>query len=740
MPAQRFLIAPYDQKSGLTRNSRPWIIPDNAFASLTNAYVFRGRVRKRIGTRYMSQDSSLLSRLRMQVATITSQAASGTVPAAAGAVGQAFSIGENIFTVNVTGTPANLLIDGTATTATFDTSSGAFVFNGVPVADTTVVYWYPNLPVMGLLNMDTASLTSFLIGFDTQYAYQYNNGWNRLANEDEDGDATWTGSDSQFFWGTTWTGSVAGNNYFFVTNFNQNEPNYMRYLDYSSLTWYTFNPQISMDTSVYSARMIVVFKNRLICLNTWEYNGAATINYVNRARYSWVGDPTDADAFVSGTPGNGSAIDAPTTESIITAEFLKDRLIVYFTSSTWELVFTNNQAFPFAWQKINTELGAESTFSIVPFDKVALGIGQVGFHACNGVNVERIDDKIPDEVWNIHYPDSGIERVYGIRDFYSELAYWTFPSTQESSDINNPYPRRIFSYNYQNNTWAFFEDSITVFGYWKETSGGSVTWDSTTVYWDDTIPWGSGQMQSVTKRVIGGNQQGYTFIMDEGRSFLASVFQITDITASGTDTKLTIINHNLRNGDYIYIEDCVWSDSSDGLNGNIYQVVSIYISELVDPNNVLIMNAPFTGTYVGGGLISWVSNINIETKQFNFFAEQGRNAYIPKVEFLITKTIYGQITCNYFVSTSSATLLQDSIAQGSIVGTGILETYPYPTVPFEQDAERLWHPVYFQGDGEVIQFQLTMSQDQMMDPNIRTQDFELHAMLITAEKTAMRFQ
>lgn len=837
MPTQRFLIAPYDQKSGLNLSVRPWIIPDNAFAALTNAYVFRGRVRKRVGTRYFSQTDPLLSRLRYNVAnysiaiaggsgvgitngsgnatgtapgtlfqvgqrfvigaetdTVTSStpgaqpmtstgpstthtfnigtgayvfvaapintqiyffpnptttdvtgSIAGLLPNAPIAIGTMFSIGQVKFTVYALGTPANLLVsNGSATLATLNTTTGRFTFVNVldsignPVSN-TAVYFYPNLPVTGLLNITGNSTVNYIIGFDTQYAYHYNDGWDRLAN----GVSTWTGSDSQLFWGTTWVGGSAGVNYFFVTNFNENEPNNMRYLNSSTLAWSQFRPLINGSTYVNAARIMVVFKKRLILLNTFE--GTSTtggINYVNRARYSWIGDPTDANAFVSGTPGNGSAIDAPTLEAIVTAEFLKDRLIVYFESSTWELVFTNNQAFPFTWQKINTELGAESTFSVVPFDKVVLGIGQVGFHSCNGSNVERIDDKIPNEVFNIHYRNSGVDRVYGIRDYYTELVYWTYPSTQESSDASNPFPRRIFVYNYKNSTWAFFDDSITVFGYWKDTgtNSGGITWDSTTVTWDDAVPWGTGPMQSTLNRVVGGNQQGYTFILDENINANASVLQITDITASGTDTLLNIINHNLRSGDYIYISDCSWNDASNGLNGNIYEVINIYIGTTIDPNNILIMNAPFTGAYIGGGLISWVSNINIETKQFNFFGEQGRNIYIPKVEFLVTRTDYGEITANYFVSTSGVTLLQDSITQGSIVGTGVLETYPYPSVPFEAQAERLWHPVYFQGDGEVVQFQLTMSPAQMMDPDIRTQDFQLHAMMIYGDKTSYRFQ
>jgi hypothetical protein len=34
---------------------KPFMIPDNAFAQLDNAYVFRGKVRKRFGSRLMDE-------------------------------------------------------------------------------------------------------------------------------------------------------------------------------------------------------------------------------------------------------------------------------------------------------------------------------------------------------------------------------------------------------------------------------------------------------------------------------------------------------------------------------------------------------------------------------------------------------------------------------------------------------------------------------------------------------------
>ena len=112
----RFFIAPYDESSGQQNNVKPWLIPDNAFEVLNNAYVFRGRVRKRFGSRYFANsNSSLSSRLRILLAPA---ALVITTPIDI-VVGQSFSIGNNIFTVvNVTPPYPKSLLSTSAVTAT----------------------------------------------------------------------------------------------------------------------------------------------------------------------------------------------------------------------------------------------------------------------------------------------------------------------------------------------------------------------------------------------------------------------------------------------------------------------------------------------------------------------------------------------------------------------------------------------------------------------------------------------
>ena len=778
MPKDRFLIAPFDENSGLQTDVKPWLIPEQAFAELSNVYVFRGRVRKRFGSRWLADDK-LGTRLRINLGIGVVAGNVRTINADAGmptAVGQAFSIGNVFFTVvNPAPGPQQMLrSDGLAAAATYDLTTSAFNIVGAPAGVPT--FFYPAFPVMGLLNFEQAAINNeFIIGFDTRYAYQYITaptvGWDRLNLETTPGAAVWTGSNSQFFWGDTWTGANASDKVFFVTNDNQNEPNFLRTFNASApLTWNNFRPQVSnlvvgpplvLGITLDSARLVVVFKNRLIFLNTWENetpDGAnfTLRNYPNRARYSQIGSPLDINAFRQDIPGRGNAIDCPTTEEIITCEFIKDRLIVYFERSTWELVYIGNQAYPFAWQQINTELGAESTFSIVPFDKVALGVGNVGIHACNGGNVERIDNKIPDTVFEIHNADAGVDRVYGIRDYFVEMVYWTLPD--EDSNASFPFPSRVLVYNYKTGTWAFNDDSITVFGYFNQPPPVGVTWDSTTVGWDDDDSWDAGSLQVQFRQVLGGNQEGYTFIIDPFETTNAAVIQITNIVVGvGNVVTITAINHNLRDGDFIYIQDVTGTGNLNLLNNKIFKVMV----DLTLPNTFTFVYQDqagniLAGNYNGAGVFARVSQISILTKEYNFYAKQGRNNYVSKIDFMVdTTALLAQcsLDVNFFVSTSTAPLLQDSLpvtGNGANMGLGTLDTFPYPTIPFEANTARVVHPVYIQADGEFVQLQITMNDQQMMTvipegdgvsfTGPTFVDFQMHFMCIYAQPTSFRFQ
>lgn len=841
MPRQdKFLIAPLN--SGVHDNVKPWLIPDDAFQLLRNAYVFRGRVRKRFGARLMKSTTtptdgyeSLVSRLRIRVATTDGAgAASGTVPGSKFQVGQMFSIGDQIYTVNAAGVPANMLNTG-AGTGTYNTTTGAYVFAGA--AATTAVYFYPADPVMGLVNYEqTAINREQLIGFDTQFAYQFTSaGWIRL------GDAVWTGSNSDYFWATNWLGDERDEIYLFVTNYTDTDR--IKYWDGANWTQNTagtqvgFSPVLDNLSRLHSARIILPFHDRLIALNTLENvegtsvgtttaatgnfsgvvgagpwslgqnflignflftiastaagaqamtvtgllgiatpptatfdvttgtltvtgngnNGDTTIyflsnsggtqeRFTNRCRYSWNGvpvaqqgtDPNSAQAWLD-LPGFGSYLDASTNEAIITAQFLYDRLIVYFERSTWELVYTGNEIAPFRWQKINTELGAESTFSQVSFDKVVLGIGNVGIHACNGSNVDRIDNNIPDLVFELHNLNNGLERVNGIRDYFAEMVYWAIPTF--TRDTAKPFNNKVLTYNYKTGSWGINDDSITCFGFYQPSTSVAQVWQDIKRTWAESqYPWASPSLQGEFRNVVAGNQEGYVFIVDTDKSTNCSALQITDIDIGATEVSITCYNHNLDvgldgEGDYIYIE------SVQGVNGLNEKVFAV--EDVIDENTFTIVPediSTVTGTYTGGGVIERVSAMNIITKQYNFYTAQGRNSSINKVDFLVDKTSNGQVTVDFFASSSNLSLRGFGIQNGSIIGNSKLDTSPYSYSEIENYQERLWHPVYPMVNGECIQFRIYLDDDQLKNYAISSSDFTLHAMTFYTRATGERLQ
>jgi len=716
MAFDKFLIAPIED--GLRNDVKPWLLPDSAFEELNNAYNFRGRIKKRLGSFSVGSgltDSALPSRLRIKLA-----AASGTVPLGGtiSAIGQMFSVGDETLTVNTLGNPANLVSSDPALSGTFDTTTGAYVINGAGATD---IYFYPARPVMGFANYEQAAINDErLYAFDQNFFYRlFATGWEAV--DPTDPNAQWTGSDSQFFWSTTWRAAAGGDYVLFTTNFNTVDQ--LRY--YDGAAWASWNPQYASlaNNTIETARIIIQYRNRLLLINTVENdNGGNPVSFVNRIRYSTLNAPLNANAYREDIAGEGSFLDVPTREAIVSAIKIKNRLILFCERSTYELVYTQDETAPFTIQQINSTLGCESTFSVIPFDKVVLGIGQDGIHACTGANVERIDSKIPDEIFQIHNEDDGVFRVHGIRDYYNELTYWAMPSRAG----HEKFPNTVLVFNYNNRTWARFDDSITAFGYYQNVT--ELTWQEIQGTWEDWVgPWNSGEQESKFRYTIAGNQQGFTFVMSRSRPANATSQQITNITIAASVVTITSINHNLTTGDWVQILNAKKTDGTlyTELNDKIFKI------KRIDDDNFTIDEAPsITGTYGGNGALKLVSKVDIRTKRFNFYTPRGRGSNIQKIDFLVNKVDDSELTIDYLPSGSQISLREAGIDTQSILGTGILELSSFTTL--EEAQETFWHAVYMQAQGESVQLRIYYNDSQMSTPAKALRWFEIHGILFHA--------
>ena len=235
MSIKPFFIGPLEE--GEQNNIEPFYLTEEAYIDLQDVYVWRGRVKKRFGYSLIGSND-LNSRLRLDLGnTDGSGNISTTVPGTIFKIGQIFSIGTEVFTVNALGTPATLLDTGAATVATYNTTTGALVINGA--AATTQCFFYPAEPVMGIKTRENAAVNlENFVAFDTQFAYfRSAGGWDRL------GTAIWTGSDSKFFWTSNYRGTNPYETFFYVVN-NVVADN-IKFIPEGSSTWTTLRHQLN---------------------------------------------------------------------------------------------------------------------------------------------------------------------------------------------------------------------------------------------------------------------------------------------------------------------------------------------------------------------------------------------------------------------------------------------------------------------------------------------------------------
>ncbi len=758
-------IASFENESGLDKYYEPFLIPEKAFHSLEDAFVWRGRVRKREGF-------STLGRLRRSLVDE--------------AMGNISAVGAGIFTFNIftglalsatepnaqiePGNITNIEIDIAAPisqTLTDTTGDGVLVIAGAgPITNAQIIYatgdliltfsgavaasaatitaaYYPSLPVMGLPTSITNAINEGeLRAFDTKYSYKYTG----TQFEELSPGTTWNGNDSDFFWTTTyWPPNANSEKFLWATNFNNSAtPDPLRYYNPTLGVWVDFTPSIDGVHNLQTCRCIVPYKNRLLAFNTWEETVTVVQNFPQRLRFSErLVDPTAVDSWRSDIPGRGGFIDAPTDEQIISVEFIKDVLIVKFERSSWKIVYTGNEILPFVFEKINTEFGAESTFSLVPFDRGVFSVGNVGICTDDSINVYRIDQRIPDIVFEIRNADNGPKRVHGIRDFTNQVVYWAYPNSEE--DLI--YPNKVLVYNYINQTFSIFNDSFTCYGYFQKST--SNVWSSyTETEWQTAnFNWFDGSQQSRYPDVVGGNQQGFVLLLNQD-TFNSQSLTINNIIPAAPPNPVTItsVNHNFTSGQFIKITGIIGNGPNDpsDLNDAIYRIqvvdsdsftLQLYDAVIGNFDNVTL---DVGGTYVGGGVIAPINNILILTKVFAPFYEDGGQARIGYVDFLFGQTESGQLSCSVFINEDDITSVSETNPNTGLLGTNTVLTSPEnPVLIPQQDLQsKIWHRFFIQSIAENFQFQLTMSDAQMSDEDITSEDIVLHAMVLYLSKHA----
>lgn len=836
---------------GLVKNKKPFLLPDQAWETLENGYVWRDRELKREG-------NQLLGRLQRNMAALnffltgaspwtfnirvvtgfvltTNTANPGqvtttyphnlttgdeviisgilgatgynnktftitvvdslnfTVGADATGFGAYSSSGEWISNRSLTATEPGAQIvpgsfslttggvtftdngDGTITSGTPLTNFGHINYNTgsvtlitAPVSAGTATLlsfgYYPGLPGMGIWEKETSVVNATnTIWWDEKYAYIFASG----AFQEFIPGTAWNGNDSDFFWAYNYQRS-SGTSILFVTNFNNGQNSEsatdpMYFTDGS--TWNVFTPPITASINLYQARILIPYYGRLIALNTWEGTSATgATNFFNRCRFSGpaYGDPAAGyptiTAWRTDVFGLGGSLDAPVDEEITGATFVKNTLIVDFEYSTWQLRYVGEYGLPFIWERVSADFGSGSTFSGVLFDNHRLNVGDVAITAGNAIGVQRIDLDTPDQVFAFQNEqvNSGAKRVWGIRDYVRELVFWCYPDGTSQSVAGTPvnFPNKVLLYNYRNNTWAIFRDSVTAFGTFQlqapGESGGAVSWNSTNVTWDsETVTW-SDPVQTAVQgipAICKLNQQGYAHMFGVQTQDDPSL-SITAVAFSGSGLlQLTIPNHNLMQGEIIYLTGLAFISSSTflpvttSLNNVIYQVfavvdvntiqLAIWDTAITPAAYTTVTQISFTptlsaSTYVGSGQVTLFPRMDLVSKDINLFSEKGLNTKLSRLEFLIEPQPQQTSVAVNLITNSNPSLNED------------IDDSEYPTVLPEMSItnnsslnqngmEYQWFAYYQTLAAQFFRIQLTYDEPLMNTLSTHQSNFTLYA-------------
>lgn len=763
IPLQQLYIA--GSAAGLQTDKKPFLLPEQAFVKLLNAYVYRDRVVKREALELVGRLRRILLDQALANADGTNSyvvadllsAVRATEPEAeieAESVILTFDPGggnETEFTDDGLGfftrtAGSAYQIDDATSTINYVTGAISLTFTVAPGAGITVeadYNYFPALPVMGIDSREIPAINDEeTIVFDTKYAYHYvGTGFQEFLPG-----TTWSGTDSDFFWTTNYRGILPQTRLFFTTNNVVTASNAIRYSTGSG-SWIDFAPTLSLTGTtpasitryLVQARILIPYYGRLVALNVWEApddgggnpNYANAVNIFNRAEFSQPGNPLDSSAPAPAVDlawrqdlyGRGGFVDAPTNEAIVGATFFKNTLIVRFERSTWQLRYQGEYGLPFIWERISSDFGSESTFSDVLFDQGVLSIGDKAITTATSISTNRIDLQIPDAVFGFRNDDEGKERIQGIRDFQRELVYWCYCDP----NMQGKFPQQTLVYNYRNNTYAIFRNSMTAYGTFQPITG--VTWDSLEVDWDDdVITWDTADDQSLFPRIVSGNQQGYIHYYGYQTMDDPSL-SISDIDLTTSPNTLTVKNHNLQEQETIYLTDILFdSDPDTDLNERLYQVTVVdtdtitimYYDGDLDPPQYVNTPAQTARTYLGKGKVTLFPVMTIQTKDFNPYAEKGSQLKISYVDFLVDASEDALVTVNLYVNTAV------NERANLLVGNTQVETYnatPY----YNTSSNYAWHRFFATSTGQFIRVEITYDDALMNTLSTHQQDFVLNA-------------
>ena len=263
-----------DFRKGRVDKKQPWLIPEDAFELISNGFIRKGVLQKRLG---YSQFAEMVYFVSAENIADTSQ--TGATHTLSNIPARALKAGSVVIT-DSGGGPQTLTDDGAGgftgdgTTSTVNYTTGAIVMNwdAAPTGAVQVDYSYvPGNAIMGIANHKSTAGGSSLLVFDTLRVAKWNVSTSVL--DDIPQTNRFSGTSSQHFHWANWGGVL------YFTNNNDVLDSY----DGSSLSKPTVD--LGAGAITFTCLLVFAYKDHLICFRTTE---GGTL-HAQRARWATAG-------------------------------------------------------------------------------------------------------------------------------------------------------------------------------------------------------------------------------------------------------------------------------------------------------------------------------------------------------------------------------------------------------------------------------------------------------------------
>lgn len=321
------------------------------------------------------------------------------------------------------------------------------------------------------------------------------------------------------------TGTIS--NFFSLTNYQYNafftnnvDPIF--YYDGTSINYLNTNftsPKVITATAgvpsfdIIKCLHIFAYRERLLLIS---YAQAALTAY-NAVVWSRVLNPFDFT--------NNEILQASTSEPIFAIGYITTNLIIRFKNSERILTYTGDAFAPFRFDSTNNLWACDAPYSSINYDSWFSSVGRPAIVGSNGVNVERVDEMIPDFTDPTRLSQqtpvpfinqNSIGQCYGERfDDIKEgwLCYNSLPVTQSAVTASD----NVLAFSYLDGTYAIYDFPFSCLGYGRLNS--SAIWGTTFDEWESlNEPWDSYQLVGNSLIDLAGDQFDKVYQLNIGNA------------------------------------------------------------------------------------------------------------------------------------------------------------------------------------------------------------------------------